>query len=168
MASSAIERAARTELARIDPDLALFDIKTMSERMELSLSSRRASMSLALGFGATALFLSVIGIYGVLAHLVTQRRREIGIRIALGSTGGGIVRLVFREGIVLVAGGIVLGVAGAAALRQVISGQVYGVQPLDPAVLTVVVALFALVGLGACVMPARRALSVDPALVLTE
>ncbi len=168
MASSAIERAARTELARIDPDLALFDIKTMSERMELSLSSRRASMSLALGFGATALFLSVIGIYGVLAHLVTQRRREIGIRIALGSTGGGIVRLVFREGVILVTGGIVLGVAGAAALRQVIAGQVYGVQPLDPGVLTIVVALFALVGLGACVMPARRALSVDPALVLTE
>jgi len=72
MESSAIERSIRTELARIDPDLALFDIKTMNERMDLSLSSRRALMSLALGFGATALFLSVIGIYGVLAHLVTS------------------------------------------------------------------------------------------------
>ena len=168
MESGSAQRAVRAQVAAIDPDLALFDVRTMTERIGLSLSSRRASMFLALAFGAIALFLSVIGIYGVLAHLVAQRRREIGIRVALGSTSAGIVRLVFREGAGLVAVGIILGIAGAVAVRKIIADQVYGVQPLDPVVMGSVVLLFAIVGLTACILPARRALNVDPAAVLSE
>jgi predicted permease len=168
MESSAVERAVRAQIAGIDPELALFDIRTMVERAELSLSSRRISMILALGFGAVALFLSVVGIYGVLAYLVTQRRREIGIRIALGSTGAGVVKLVFREGLLLVSTGLVLGLAGAVALRKAVANQVYGIRPFDPVVIGSVIFLLGIVALVACVLPARRALGVDPVTVLSE
>ena len=125
-------------------------------------------MLLAIAFGAVALFLSSIGIYGVLAYLVTQRRREIGIRVALGSTGAGIVKLVMREGLVLVGAGLFLGIAGAAALSRAIANEIYGVKPLDPVLMAGVVALLGVVGIAACVVPARRALRVDPVLVLSE
>ena len=98
-----VVRAMRAEISRIDRDLALFDIHSMGERIDLSLSSRRTSMLLANAFGGVALFLASLGIYGVLAYLVAQRTREIGIRVALGSTRSGILRLVLREGFKLVA-----------------------------------------------------------------
>ena len=161
-------RAIRSKIAAIDPEMAVFDVKSMSRRADLSLSSRRAAMALALAFGGLALFLAAIGIYGVLAYLVTQRRREIGIRVALGSTGAGIVRLVFREGLLLVGIGLALGVAAAVALRQVVAKELYGVSALDPAVLAAVVALLGGVALLACVVPARRALKVEPVIVLSE
>ncbi|SPE43154.1 conserved membrane hypothetical protein [Candidatus Sulfopaludibacter sp. SbA3] len=161
-----IMRAARTRFAAIAPSLALFDMHTMEERGDLALAQRRASLTLALFFGGLALFLSAIGIYGVLAYLVTQRQREIGIRAALGCTAGGVVRLVVREAVVLLGAGLILGAAGSAALRSVVAGQLYGVKPLDPMVMSAVVLTLALVGLAACVLPARRAASVDPATVL--
>jgi len=161
-------KAVRAEVAKVDPELAVFDIRAMQERAELSLSSRRTSMLLALGFGALALFLSAIGTYGVLAYLISQRRREIGIRIALGSTQAGIARLVLNEGLVLLAIGVVLGLGGAVAMREVVASQIYGVQPLDPTVLSSVVVLLALVTLAACFIPARRAAQVDPVVVLSE
>lgn len=155
-------------IARVDPELALFDVRTMVERTQLSVSSKRTAMILALSFGGLALFLSGVGIYGVLAYLVTQRRREIGIRVALGSSGAGIVALILREGIALVAIGLVAGFAGAAALRTAIANQIYGVHPMDARVLAGVVVLLAIVAVAACVLPARRALRVDPVVVLTE
>ncbi len=158
----------RAQMAAIDPDLALFDVRTMAQREELSLSSRRTSMLLALGFGALALFLSAIGIYGVLAYLVAQRRKEIGIRVALGSTHGGIVKLVLREGFVLVGIGLALGIGAVIWLRTIISTQIYGVGPLNPAVIGVVAMIFVLVALCACILPARRAMLVDPVRVLSE
>lgn len=161
-------RAVRAELARIDPELALFDIRTMAERSLLSLSSRRTSMILAAAFGGLALFLSAIGIYGVLAYLVTHRRREIGIRIALGSTGAGIAKLVLRECLLLAGSGLGLGIAGAAALRKSLANQIYGVQPLDPLLMGSVVALLGVVALAACLLPARRAMRTDPVAVLSE
>ena len=161
-----VARMVRTAVGRIDSELALFDVKTMGERATLSMSSRRTSLILALAFGGLALFLSAIGIYGVLAYLVAQRRREIAIRMALGSTGAGVVRLVLREGLVLVAIGLAAGFAGAAALQKAIGNQVYGVRPLDPLVIGGVTVLLGTIALAACAVPARRATRVDPMEVL--
>ena len=119
-------------------------------------------------FWHLALFLAAVGIYGVLAYLVAQRRREIGIRVALGSTRAGIVKLVLREGVVLVGIGLILGVAGAVSLRTVVTTEIYGVGPLDPLVIGSVAIVFGVVSLAACVLPARRAMQVDPAIVLSE
>jgi len=159
-------RALRAEISRLDPDLALFDIHSMPERIDLSLSSRRTSMLLANAFGGVALFLASLGIYGVLAYLVAQRTREIGIRVALGSTRTGILRLVLREGSKLVAAGFVLGIAGSASLEKAVASQIYGTRPFDPLVLAGVMALLGGIALVACAVPARRAMSVDPVVVL--
>ncbi len=165
---ASVSRAVRSEIAGIDPELALFDVRTMAERTELSMSTRKTPMTLALGFGGLALFLSAIGIYGVLTYLVTQRRREIGIRAALGCSASGIVKLVLSEGLVLVGIGLILGVAGAAALRKALENELYGVQPLDPLVMAGVTAVLGLVALTACLLPARQATQVDPVIVLNE
>jgi predicted permease len=159
-------RALRGEISRLDPDLAVFDIHSMSERIDISLASRRTSMLLANAFGGVALFLATLGIYGVLAYLVAQRTREIGIRVALGSSRAGILKLVLREGFELVAIGLVLGVAGAVSLQKAVATEVYGVRPLDPLVLASVMALLAIVALAACSVPARRAMRVDPIIAL--
>jgi hypothetical protein len=163
-----ILRAVRARFAAIAPSLALFDVHTMEERGDLALASRRASLTLAMFFGCLALFLSAIGIYGVLAYLVTQRQREIGIRAALGCTASGIVRLVVSEALWLLGAGLLLGVAGSVALRSVVAGHLYGVKPLDPVVMSAVILTLTVVGLAACVLPARRATRVDPAMVLRE
>jgi predicted permease len=166
--SGPILRALRTRFAAIAPSLALFDVHTMEERGDLALASRRASLTLAMFFGSLALFLSGVGIYGVLAYLVTQRQREIGIRAALGCTAGGVVKLVVSEALWLLAAGLLLGVGGSVALRSVVASQLYGVKPLDPLVISTVMVTLAAVGLAACVLPARRATRVDPVIVLRE
>ena len=99
---------------------------------------------------------------------MSQRRREIGIRVALGSSAAGVVRMVLMEGLALVGTGLVLGVGGAVLLRRAVEAHVYGVSPLDPLVLAVVTLVLAAVALAACGMPARRAMRVDPVVVLTE
>jgi putative ABC transport system permease protein len=163
-----ILKAMRARFSGLAPSLALFDLHTMEERGDLALAGRRASLTLAMLFGCLALFLSAIGIYGVLAYLVTQRQREIGIRTALGCTASGVVKLVVGEALWLLGTGLILGVGGSVALRSVVAGQLYGVKPLDPAVMSAVILTLAVVGLAACVMPARRATLVDPATVLRE
>ena len=120
------------------------------------------------GFGVVALLLSAIGIYGVLAYLVTQRTKEIGIRIALGSSAGAIFELVLREGVLLIAGGFVLGAIGAIALRRSLESQLFGVSATDPIVLATVTTVLALVALAACAVPARRATKIDPIVALGE
>jgi len=160
--------ALRTAMAQVDPDLALSDVKTMEERATLSMSSRRTSLLLALAFGGLALFLSAIGIYGVIAYLVAQRRREIAIRMALGSTPAGVVRLVLRQGMVMVALGLAAGFAGATGLQKAIASQIYGVRPLDPLVIGGVTVILGAIALAACAVPTRRAARVDPVAVLKE
>lgn len=166
--SAAMVHTIRAQMAGIDPDLALFDVRTMAQREELSLSSRRTSMLLALAFGVLALFLAAVGIYSVLAYLVAQRRREIGIRVALGSTHSGIMKLILREGYVLVGIGLALGIVGSMSLRTMITSEIYGVGPLDPVVMGGVTMVFGMVALFACIVPAKRAMRVDPVIVLSE
>ena len=160
--------AVRGVLNGLDRELPVFDTQTLDARLEKSLNSRKSPVLLSLSFGAVALCLSAIGIYGVLAYLVTQRRREIGIRIALGSSARAIFELVLREGLLLIAGGFVLGAAGAIVLRRSMESQLFGVSSGDPLVLAVVTAILAAVALVACALPARRATRIDPIVALTE
>jgi putative ABC transport system permease protein len=123
-------------------------------------------MVLANAFGGVALFLASLGIYGVLAYLVAQRTREIGIRVALGSTRAAILRLILGEGFKLVTIGFVLGVIVAASLQKAVTSEIYGVRPLDPLVLASVMALLTAVALAASTVPVRRATRVDPIVAL--
>jgi predicted permease len=159
-------RALRAEIFRLDPDLAVFDVHSMSERIDLSLAARKTSMLLANAFGGVALFLAMLGIYGVLAYLVAQRTREIGIRVALGSSRGSILKMVLREGLELVVVGLVLGIIAAVSMQKAVASEIYGVRALDPLVLVSVMAVLAIVALAACAVPARRAMRVDPIIAL--
>ncbi len=160
--------AVRGALKGLDRELPVFDIQTMNARMEKSLVTRKSPMLLSLSFSAIALFLSAIGIYGVLAYLVTQRRKEIGIRIALGSSGPAIFDLVLREGLILIAGGFVLGAIGAVVLRKSLESQLFGVSAADPIVLLAVTTILATVAIAACALPARRATRINPIVALAE
>jgi ABC-type antimicrobial peptide transport system permease subunit len=163
-----VERSLRAAISGIDPEQAVFDLHTMTDRAALSVSSRRTALMLAIGFGAIALMLSGIGVYGVLAYLVTQRRREIGIRMALGSTPAGVVRLILTDGVGLTVGGLLAGFIGFAALNKTVSSQVYGIGALDPEVIAVVAVLLGVIALTACLIPARKAAKVNPAIVLSD
>src|SRR5262245_20361390 len=150
----------RSALAQIDRELPLFDIRTMSERTELALLSRTSTMQLATLFAAVAVFLSAIGLYGVLAYLVTQRSREIGVRLAVGSAPRDIVALVAREGLGLAIGGAALGVLGSLIMGRVLTSQLYGVAATNPIVMLLMTVTLTLVAALACIIPARRAASV--------
>jgi len=160
--------AARREIAALDPDLPLYDVRTMEERMAESLAIRRSPMLLAAVFAGVALFLAAIGIYGVLAYLVAQRRKEMGIRIALGGTARAVFALVLGEGLRLVGAGFVLGLGGAMVLGRSMRSQLYGVGSFDPVVVAIVIAVLGTVALTACLVPAGRATRIDPVLVLNR
>ncbi len=166
--SAGLVAGVRAAIAAIDPDLPLSDIQTMGERTANSLLSQRLAMNLASLFGVIALLLSVVGLYSVLAFAVARRTREIGIRMALGSSPRGIFRLVFNEGLVVVVSGLVLGLGGAFALGRAMEDQVYGVRPTDPVILGAVALVTGLIALLACLSPARRAMRVDPLAVLSD
>ncbi len=158
--------ALRGVVAAVDPEIPLYDVKTMDERTEGALVSRRVPMFLALGFAVVALFLSAVGVYGVLAYQVAQRTREIGIRMALGGTRQAISRLVLAESGRMLALGLGLGLAGVFAAGRGMRSLLYEVQPGDPAVLAAVALALGAVALTAALIPAQRALHVDPAVAL--
>jgi predicted permease len=164
----ALSPAVRGILTRLDPELPAFDMLTMRARLDQSVATRRSSMILSGLFGAVALFLSAVGLFGVLAYMVAQRTKEIGIRIALGSPRTAIVRLVLGEGVILVAAGLAVGGVGAAMLTRSLQSQLYEVRASDPAVLTIAALVLALVALSACIIPVRRATGVDPLIALNE
>jgi ABC-type antimicrobial peptide transport system permease subunit len=166
--STAVIPMVRAALMAIDPELPLADIQTMTQRTSRSVVAQKLAMGLAGTFGVVALFLSVLGIYGVLAYLVAQKTREIGIRMALGSTARGIFHLFFKEGLTLVAGGLTVGLAGPLIVGRALEDQVFGVRPTDPFVLGTVAVSTGLVALLACISPARRATRVDPLNALSD
>jgi predicted permease len=156
----------RGVIASLDRELPLFDVRPMDELVERSLVNRRAPAQLALGFGAVALVLSAVGLYGVLAYLVAQRRREIGIRLALGSSTRSVFDLVLREGLLLLGVGFVAGGVGAFLLRSSLESQLFGIRAADPRVLLGASVVLLVVALAACALPARRATRIDPRMVL--
>jgi ABC-type antimicrobial peptide transport system permease subunit len=125
-------------------------------------------MSIALVFGMLAILLSAIGIYGVLSYLVAQRRREIGIRIAVGSTRERVVRLILKETLVLVVLGLFLGFCAAVALRHALVDQIYGIGVLNPELILSVMALLGVVAFAASSIPVCRAMRIDPIIVLND
>lgn len=160
--------ALRREIAALDGQLPVFDAQPMQFWTTRALASRRSPAMLSIGFGAVALFLSAIGLYGVLAYVVTQRTREIGIRVALGGTAASIFQLVLREGVILVGTGLLLGVAGSMLLGRVLESQLFGVRTTDPVVLALVSVVLSAVALVACAVPARRATKIDPLIALSN
>jgi len=165
---AALAAPMREVITQLDRELPVSEIQSMDDRLDQSLVVRRSPMVLSLTFGGVALFLSAIGIYGVLAYLVAQRKKEIGIRLALGSSNGAIFELVLREGLVLIGAGLALGGIGAIVLRKSLESQLFGVRASDPLVLASVTAVLAAVAIIAVVVPARRATKIDPIIALTE
>jgi predicted permease len=151
----------RAVIRGADSSIPIYQVATMDERMEGQTSQSRFTMWLMGVFAAVALSLSVIGIYGVMSYLVTQRTREIGIRLALGAGGRDILRLVVGNGARLIAGGIIIGVTASFALQRLISSLLFGVTAADAAS-GIAVAVLAAVALLACYLPALRATRVDP------
>jgi putative ABC transport system permease protein len=152
----------RHDVAGLDPLLPLANFKGLPALVDASLAERRFTMLVILSFAAIAVALSVIGVYGVLAYLVAQRRREIGLRLAIGASPSDVVWLFVREGAALTLVGLGAGLAGALAAGRLMSALLFGVTPADPATLASVVC--ALAGAAACAtyVPARRAAGVDP------
>ncbi|HSB12421.1 MAG TPA: ABC transporter permease [Blastocatellia bacterium] len=156
----------RSEVQRMDPNLPVFDVKTMEEHMRLSLLPLRAGAWVAGSFAVLALTLAGLGIYGVMAYSVSQRTREIGIRMALGATSGDVLALVVKRGASLSAIGLGIGLAGSLALTRLMSSVLYGVSSTDVVTFALVTLLLAAVVLVACYIPARRAARVDPMIAL--
>jgi predicted permease len=158
--------AVRKVVSDVDNNLPLFDVRTQTERIERLLFNERLLARLASLFGLLALVLACIGLYGLLSYEVARRTREIGIRAALGAQTRDVLRLVGRQGLVLVALGIVFGIAAAMGVTRSLGSLLYGVQPSDPITFFGVSALLTIVGLAACYIPARRAARVDPMVAL--
>jgi putative ABC transport system permease protein len=165
---AALTNSVRGVIAQLDRELPAFDIETMDQLTQKALLGRRSPVVLSLSFGLIALFLSATGLYGVLAYAVTQRTREIGIRIALGSSTRGVFQLVLREGLLLIATGFVIGAADAVALRKTLETQLFGISATDPVVLATVTMVLAVVAVLACALPARRATKIDPIVALAD
>ena len=144
----------------------MYDVRTLDERIRISLDGRRAPMTLLAVFSLVALVLAAIGIYGVLAFAVTQRTGELGVRMAIGAQRGDIVSMVLRQGGRLVALGLGIGVVAALVGGRALSTQLYGVGASDPITMVLVVALLASVAFFACWLPARRAAGTDPIVAL--
>jgi predicted permease len=164
----AVAESLRRAIAQVDAELPIYNVRTMTERTDEVLVDRRTPTLLATGFSAIALFLAAIGIYGVLAYQVSQRRREIGIRMALGAGAGRIFGLVLGEGALIVGAGAAIGLAGAFVLRRTLEAVLYGVSAMDAGVVFAVALVLLIVASVACAIPARRAARTSPTVALTE
>jgi putative ABC transport system permease protein len=161
-------QAVRGTLQQVDPDQPLYEVRTLDERLALSLETRRTPMVLLVAFGAIALLLAAIGIYGVLAYAVSQRVRELGIRQALGADRGDIVRMVMRQGLTLAVIGIIAGGVASFWLATLLKAQLFAVTPRDPVVFVAAPAILLAVAFAACCLPAFRATRVDPVIALRD
>ena len=153
----------RATVASLDPDTPVAETQTMEAAMGAWAAERRLIMLLVSGFATVALLLGAVGIYGVMAHLVSQREREIGIRMALGAVPEQILRLVVSQSAWVVGGGILVGTFGALAVTRLLGGLLFRIQPTDPLTFAGTALALAVVAAGATLVPALRALRTDPA-----
>jgi ABC-type antimicrobial peptide transport system permease subunit len=162
----ALARTVRSAISGVDPALAVFGVEPLDETLSGSLARRRFPMILMTLLASLALVLALIGVHGVLSYTVEQRRREMGIRLALGARPGDLLRLVLGEGLRLASLGLALGLFGAWAATRLLAALLYGVQPMDPVTFVSVGALVVTAAAVATVAPALRAARVDPARTL--
>jgi putative ABC transport system permease protein len=158
--------AARRQVLAIDPELPIYDVRSLTERLGNSLAPERLNLWLLGSFAVLALLLAVIGLYGVVSYAVTQRSNEIGIRMALGAQSRDVLKLVIGQGMKLVSGGVLIGLGGALALTRLMRTLLFGVSATDPLTFGLIAALLTGVALLACYLPARRATKVDPMIAL--
>ncbi len=163
---AAIMPAVKARLAGVDPDMEASDIATLDERVGRQLLRPRFSLLLIGAFAACAIGLTIVGVYGVIAASVAGRTREIGVRVAMGASAGGVLGMVVREGMALVALGMGIGLVAAIWVTRFAAKMLYGVSPGDVWTRVAVVALIAAAALAACLVPARRAARVDPLVAL--
>lgn len=154
------------DVRAVDSDVPVYAVRTMNDWIGAAVAERRFLMRLLLAFGAAAVGIALVGIYGVMAYAVSRRTREIGIRMAIGANQKDVSRMVVRQGMTLTAAGLAVGLAGAVGLSRLITSQLFGVQPTDPATLASVLTLMVAVAVAAGYLPARRAARVDPMVVL--
>ena len=164
----ALTAAVKAVIAKFDKQLAVTDIRTMEEIAAESVARPRFRARLVGGFAALALLLSAVGIFGVLAFSVSRRKREFGIRMALGAQIADVLSLVLAGGARIAAAGVVAGLLGAAALARSLAALLFGIDPLDGVTFGAAAALLALVALAAASIPAWRAARVDPAIALRD
>jgi putative ABC transport system permease protein len=166
MEAGSLAPAIRRVVSAIDPTVPVSEVQNLTEVRSASISTERFRTLVLATFALLALALAAIGVYGVISYGVVQRLREIGIRMALGARRLEIIRLVVGEGMLTVAIGIVIGVLAAAGLSRFLESLLYAVRPGDPATFVAIPTLIAAVALAACILPARRAMRVDPATTL--
>jgi ABC-type antimicrobial peptide transport system permease subunit len=154
--------ALRAAVRKLDANLPVFLMKTEERQRDDSLSVERLAAALSTAFGVLATVLAAIGLYGVMAFLVARRTREIGIRMALGAMRGDVVWMVMRETLLLAGGGILIGLPAAYAVTRLVSSQLYGIAPNDPATMILATLGIAAVAALSGYLPARRATRVDP------
>jgi putative ABC transport system permease protein len=161
-APGSVVEAIRAEIRRVAPDLPIAGTLTMDEAVAASVAAPRFRTLLLGLFATTAMLIATCGLYGLMAYAVTQRRREIGVRMALGATPSDVLRLVLTRALRIVVAGLVVGLVGAAGVTRVLQTFLFGVTPTDPMVFAVVTLLLLAVGLLAAWPPARRATQIDP------
>jgi putative ABC transport system permease protein len=159
-------RQVRQAVLALDPEQPVSDLQTMEGIIASSLASRRLTTALLSGFSAAALALCLLGIYGVVAHAVSLRTKEIGVRMALGANPLQVLRAVTAQGLAWVVAGLALGLAAALALSRVMASQLFEVSATDPVYFVAAPLTLAFVALVACWLPARRAARIEPAITL--
>jgi ABC-type antimicrobial peptide transport system permease subunit len=165
---TSLERVVRVQMKALDPSLPLANFRTLEGLMARSIARPRFGTFLLGLFAVTALVLTGVGLYAVVAYATSQRTREIGIRMALGARGQHVLGLVLGQGMLPVLIGLGLGTAGSLALTRLLVNQLYEIKPTDPLTFLGVIGVLTLVTLAACILPARRAASIDPMEALRE
>ncbi len=166
LSASAIPEQVRAMVQSVNPELPVYGAKTLDDAVSASLEQRRFSMNIVAVFAMTALLLAALGIYGVISYIVSERTRDIGIRLALGAERGQILAMILRQGLGLAMAGAALGLVGSVIVSYLMAGLLYGVRPADPLTLVGVTLVLTVVAMGACYIPARRAMRVDPMITL--
>jgi len=156
----------RAIVRKADPGLPISYFRTLNEQVSRSLNTERMLATLSAGFGMLALLLSLVGLYGVMSFVVTQRTREIGIRLALGATRGSAIWMVLRDALMMIAAGAAIALPCAVLLGRLIESQLFGVKPMDPAAMIVATAVLTVAAVLAALIPAYRASAVDPTVAL--